>query len=213
MTFDVFLQALIKIGQAMYPQVPPSESLQRLVRSRMIPLHEAIMNEQKYIMGPDGTGYDLQFDELVALVLKDIGLTLHEIYTVYFPHEVRAVLGNNSGMPEDKVQRENESRIFQFMKEYEICPTLLNKGIVFQIYMHTKNENAQEYADTALSILQYKLKGQQAANKRNPYQSVDDLNQVQFVGKYFTFYKFLDLIVRVAKATFGGQSHRKESQV
>lgn len=73
MTFDVFLQALIKIGQAMYPSVSPSESLQKLVRTRMIPLHEAIISEQKYVMGPDGAVFELQHDELVSLVLRDVG--------------------------------------------------------------------------------------------------------------------------------------------
>lgn len=98
------------------------------------------------------------------------------------------------------------------MKEYEICPNLLNKGLVFQLYLHTKNETAQEYSETALSILQHKLKGREP-NKRNPYQSMDELNQVQYVGKYFTFYKFLDMIVRVAKVTFGSQAGRKDTQV
>lgn len=76
---------------------------------------------------------------MVALVLKDIGSTLHEIYTVYFPHEVRAVVGNKQGMPEEKSWKESESKLFLFLKEYEICPNLLNKGVVFQIYLHTKN--------------------------------------------------------------------------
>jgi hypothetical protein len=55
---------------------------------------------------------ELEYDELVALVMKDVGSTLHEIYTVYFPHEVRAVVGNKSGMPVDKAWKENETKLF-----------------------------------------------------------------------------------------------------
>jgi hypothetical protein len=53
-------------------------------------------------MGQNGGVFELEHDELVGLVLKDIGHTLYEIYTVYFPHEVRATVGNKNSMPEDK---------------------------------------------------------------------------------------------------------------
>ena len=82
-------------------------------------------------MGTEGSALEIEHDELVATLLKDVGSVLYEIYTVYFPHEVRAVAGSKGGMPEDKVQRENEVRLFQFFKDYEICPNLLNKGMVF----------------------------------------------------------------------------------
>lgn len=63
-------------------------------------------------MGHEGGVFELQHDELVAIVLKDVGAVLHEIYTVYFPHEVRAVAGFKGGMPEEAAKRENETRLF-----------------------------------------------------------------------------------------------------
>ena len=44
MNFENYLQALIKIGQSLYPQYEPSAALQMLVRSRMLPLHDQITN-------------------------------------------------------------------------------------------------------------------------------------------------------------------------
>ena len=73
-------------------------------------------------------------------MLKDIGPTLHEIYTVVFPHEIKAVKGFSGGMPEDEVLKANEKNLFEFLKDYDVCPSLLNKGIAFQLYLHTRNQ-------------------------------------------------------------------------
>ena len=94
--------------------------------------------------------FELNYDELVALVLRDVGHILHEIYTVYFPQETKAVKGNQGGMPEEATWKENEKCLFELFKEYDICPSLLNKGLVFQIYMHTKNLESAVYSQTSL---------------------------------------------------------------
>lgn len=75
--------------------------------------------------------FELEYDEMVALVLRDVGPILHEIYTVYFPQEIKAVKGVHGGMPEDDIVKENEKSLFELYKEYDVCPSLLNKGIVF----------------------------------------------------------------------------------
>jgi len=67
----------------------------------------------------------------VALVLRDIGTTLHAIYTVYFPHETRAVKGIAGGMPQDAAWKATEKSLFEFLKDYDICPSLINKGVAF----------------------------------------------------------------------------------
>ena len=65
------------------------------------------------------------------MVLKDVGAILHEIYTVYFPQEIKAVTGNHGGMPEETTWKENDKNLFEFFKEYDVCPSMLNKGVVF----------------------------------------------------------------------------------
>ena len=86
----------------------------------------------------EGGAFEVYFDELVALVLRDVGATLHSIYNVYFPHETRAVRGN-SGMPDEEAWKATEKSLFQFLKEYDMCPALINKGIAFQLYLNTRN--------------------------------------------------------------------------
>ena len=64
-----------------------------------------------------------------------------------------------------------------------------------------------------LAVVTQVVRGQANNTRRNPYEG--DLNQVKYVGKYFTFYKFLDFVVKCAKVTFsGGQTNpHSESQV
>jgi hypothetical protein len=76
---------------------------------------------------------------LVALVFRDVGPILLEVYQVYFPHEVLGSQTQGIGMPVEKVWRENEKKLFEFFKDYDICPSLLSKSMTFQIYQHTKS--------------------------------------------------------------------------
>ena len=90
MTFDIFLQALIKIGQFKYPKLNASQGLQTLVVTHMLPLCERIQESQQTAVGGNGgVVYDIRFDELVALVMRDVGSILLEIYIAHFPHEVK----------------------------------------------------------------------------------------------------------------------------
>lgn len=47
----------------------------------MLPLHEKIRSATQY---DRGGLKPLEYDELVAMVLRDVGQILFEIYTVYF---------------------------------------------------------------------------------------------------------------------------------
>lgn len=101
-------------------------------------------------LGHEGGVFEIQADELVSLVLRDVGSTLHEIYTVYFPHEIKAVTGSAGGMPEEAAWKANEKSLFELLKDYDICPSLLNKGVAFQLYLHTRNSKDAAYQNTAL---------------------------------------------------------------
>ena len=99
MSFDTFLQSLIKIGEFLFPGTDASTALQELVRGSMMPLHARIHEQQKFHLGYEGGVFELQYDELVSIVVKDIGPILHEIYIVHFPQEIKAVRGTQGGMP------------------------------------------------------------------------------------------------------------------
>lgn len=49
-------------------------------------------------------------------------------------------------------------------------------------------------------------------NKRNPYHSLDDFNQVCYTGKHFTFFKFIEFIMKCAKLTFNGIQINSKSE-
>jgi len=48
-------------------------------------------------------------------------------------------------MLEETMWKMSEKNVFEFLKEYDICPSLLNKSVAFQIYQHTKNTNESAY--------------------------------------------------------------------
>ena len=56
---------------------------------------------------------------------------LYKVYCVHFPQEVNAVVGYHAGTPEEEAWKNNEKILFEFFKDYEICPNLLNKGVLF----------------------------------------------------------------------------------
>ena len=42
---------------------------------------------------------------------------------------------------------------------------------------------------------------------------MNDFHSPKYVGKYFTFFKFVDLLVKCAKVTFSGASASSERQI
>ena len=95
-----------------------------------MPLYEALIQTDKLGRGHHGAVLDIKFDELVSLVFRDVGLILLEIYQAYFSHEVK---GNQGGMPEDTFWKLNERGLFDFLRDYDICPNLLSKSAAFQV--------------------------------------------------------------------------------
>jgi hypothetical protein len=79
---------------------------------------------------------DIKFDELVALIFRDVGSILLEVYKAYFPNEVK---GERGGMLEETMWSLNQKQIFEFMHEFDICPSLLSKSVAFQVFSHTKD--------------------------------------------------------------------------
>ena len=61
------------------------------------------MSQKK--IGLVGGVLDIKFDELVALIFRDVGPVLLEVYKVYFPNEVK---GDKGGMLEDTMWKINE---------------------------------------------------------------------------------------------------------
>lgn len=166
-------------------------------------MHDSIAKNNKVFSGKDGNAFEIKFDELVALVLRDVGSILLDIYQVFFAQEVK---GNTGGMPEEDLWKMNEKNLFEFLKEYDICPSLLSKSVAFQVYLHTKNAKESIYERTGFDVIA-SLDQRTGTSKRRPNMQEPEYN----IGKHFTFFKFLDLITKCAKLTFSGYTTGSES--
>ena len=86
------------------------------------------MNELKQYVSKDYM-YDIDYDELAHILLNSVGQVLLEIYYIYFEHETRGNYDDNS------MKKINEKVIFEFLRDYDICPTLVSKGTAHKIFL------------------------------------------------------------------------------
>lgn len=124
MSFSTFLEILPQIAIEIHPNLSLTNAIQQLLEEKLLPLHEKVMAKKKYVEKEKDVG-DIQFDELVCILLRNVGDVLLEIYKIYFQHEIR---GNEK---EDAIQKINEKTIFELLRDYDICPTLISKGVAF----------------------------------------------------------------------------------
>lgn len=99
---------------------------------------------------------------------------------MYFPHEFR------SSESEDVVNKINEKAVFEFFRDYDICPTLITKGVAYKLYL-------QAY-DNPMPV--YYSSGQEVLGAQNVQ------NSPKVIGRFFTYFKFLDLIAKCAKTAY-----------
>jgi hypothetical protein len=144
-----------------------------------MPLYEQVA-EQQSLLSKDYL-HDLEFDELAHLLLHSVGRVLLDVYHSYFDHEAK---GNYD---DTQMKKLSEKVLFEFLKDYDICPTLVSKSVAYKIFMVGLNSQQQVYQQTAYEIVQMHMGG------------------VSFktVGRVFSFPRFLDIIVRYAKTSYG----------
>lgn len=94
---------------------------------------------------------------------------LYEIYVAYFPWEIA-----NSTIYSD-LEKRSEKAYKEFVKEFDICPAILTKTMSFQIWNSVLNLNFEIYKEVSDNICSKKAK-----------------------GKYLTFSKFIDLLIKVS---------------
>ena len=140
---------MIKLAEFKFPKYHPSESLKAIISAYFLPLYDKRLQKDKVGRGHDGGILDIKFDELVSLVYRDVGPILLEIYQVYFSHEVK---GNQGGMPEEVFWKLNEKALFEFLRDYDICPSLLSKSAAYQAFQHTKNTDDRVYYTLSFDI-------------------------------------------------------------
>ena len=78
----------------------------------------------------------------------------------------------------------NEKVIFELYRDYDICPTLISKGNAYKIYLAVYDNEIPTYSSIGMDIV-----ANSTQNQRN-------------TGRYFTFFKFLELIVMCSKCAY-----------
>ena len=76
-----------------------------------------------------------------------MGPVLLSIYQVYFQHEIR------SSESKEKVQKVNEKAIFDFLRDYDICPTLITKSIAYKLYLQCEENPLPLYYQSGADVI------------------------------------------------------------
>jgi hypothetical protein len=90
--------------------------------------------------------FDLTFDYGVMKVFDEIGESLYQIYRHYFSHEIANAVRSSVGHANirkakeqaDKLWSQSEKKLFDLLRDFDVCPFVLSKGVVYQIFKHTK---------------------------------------------------------------------------
>lgn len=125
---------------------------------------------------------------MVNLLLREsIGRVLYEIYRLYFAHELK---GSADVVT---IGKQSQKALNILLKEFDVCPGLVTKAAVFNMLVDESNSTPL-YTPTGLYILAKSLGKDFDASKPTKLQSV--------MGRYLTFFKFLDNIVQIAMSAF-----------
>jgi len=170
MGFDIFLDSLPLIAQLKYPDISqqdPGAALNTLLQNDILPLHERLSMSQTNLRIQQR--YDVELTEGVVILLRSIEETLYEIYVHNFPWE--QITSDSTAT----VANRSIKAAFQFLSDFEVCPSILNKTVVFNILMSVIND------------------------PNEPPTSIVPTNPMHLSGgTVLTFAKFLYLIVKIA---------------
>lgn len=169
MTFENFLNALTKVSQALgYNKRGSVEGFHCLIHEYMMPLYVEIQKSPNFYTVTILEN-DVKFDELCNYLIRNVGQVLYQTYSAYFPWEIaNSTIYSGLGDRSEKAYKE-------FLKDFDICPSILTKTMSFQLWnsvIELPNETYKEVADI---ICSKKAK-----------------------GKHLTFSKFIDLLVKIS---------------
>ena len=119
-----------------FPQVDQQLALRYFLNDYLLPLHNS--NALKKLEPvPIKRGVykpPFEFDEMVHLLLRDsIGKVIYDIYKLYFAAELKGATDMAT------VGKESQKALFQFLKEFDICPGLITKAAAFNLFVDDAN--------------------------------------------------------------------------
>ena len=90
----------------------------------------------------------------------------------------------------------SQKSLFNFLKDFEICPGIVTKQAAYKIFVDDSRQMAL-YTPTGLDILT------KVMNKDSKVSQLFQMNKLdKHVGKCFTFFRFLDLLIECSISAF-----------
>ena len=209
MNFEQFLNSLLKVASYKYNLSGKKDikiGTEKIIYDYLFPLYYSITNSNSTINDSNPQSNELDFNlayenkkfenilytNLFKKILIQVVPVLFDIYRTFFTDE--------TSISDDLNYIKNTSlkNYFTLIKNLEIIPQLLSKSTCYKIYKYeTSNSNSDE------SI----------KNNQNFYfeicQKIDFLSMNTYersnkniFGKYFIFFKFLRVLVKMSQITF-----------
>ncbi|KAL4468635.1 hypothetical protein ABPG74_005138 [Tetrahymena malaccensis] len=152
MSFETFLDMLPLLAQLKYPNTSAEEAMLSLITNELNPLYLGIM--EKTDLGLELRSFNLPLEIECIEVLTPLYPVLQKIYESYFKWEP-----TNSLKKEDNYSKSLKA-LFQFLSEYNICPTYYTKSTAFLLYnfiVELQNLNLQfGVAESSTTIFGFK---------------------------------------------------------
>ena len=132
--FDKFLSLLTRVASAknLSRGVTEEEALHLLLKENMFPLYERIFKD----LGDEAEHQRIQeaMEASTKMVLDTVSDALESIYRMYFPFEIQ------SNQDPQVTRQRLENALFIFLREFNICPGLINKGTAYAIWTQVMKE-------------------------------------------------------------------------
>jgi hypothetical protein len=174
MYFDDFIKLLYEFATLKYGG-DKMEAFQKL-------LEKNIFKKLKELGGMDKTKpKDVEFDDLIEELFIHVITLSYDIYHSYFTFRIDKV----DKATTKEVQR-CEKFMYEFLRDFEICPKILSKSKVYNLWSHI----------LSLSKAKKSPKFKHAATQLSKSYDIKEEN------KLFTFAYFLDFLVLLANAAF-----------
>lgn len=181
--FDKFLSLLTRVAKAKYEdKESEAEALETLLKENMFPLYERIFKDIG--MAEEHIKVHEPIEESTKMVLNVVGSVLERIYNMYFPFEIQ------SGNDPQVLRQRLENALFIFLREFGICPAIINKGAAYGIW--------NDVLKADLGALDAMEDVQQAKNGKG--KGNEKLKEIPF-----SFERFKLFLIKISNLAYGDQ--------
>lgn len=195
--FDKFLSLLTRVASAknLSRGVTEEEALHLLLKENMFPLYDRIFKD----LGDQAEHQRIQeaMEASTKMVLDTVSDALESIYRMYFPFEIQ------SNQDQQVTRQRLENALFIFLREFNICPGLVNKGTAYAIWTQVMKEQLVVPETTNPEMAKENGKDSNKKGKAKVNEMIKDVP--------FSFEKFKMFLTRVAN--FGYQDEVTETGV